>query len=130
MGMNRRIAVYDPKFESLNFLCTMGAYLLAVSTFPFIINAIWSWMYGPKAGNNPWDALSLEWMTTSPPAIENFDKLPVVATGPYDYGMSNRKTEVDVPLSDEREPVLAAGPNSVLRADPDPTVAANPEDRK
>jgi len=81
MGMNR-IAEYDPKFESLNFLCTMGSYLLAVSTFPFIINAIWSWMYGPKAGNNPWDALSLEWMTTSPPAIENFDKLPVVATGP------------------------------------------------
>lgn len=130
MGMNRRVAEYDPKFESLNFLCTMGAYLLAVSTFPFIINAIWSWMYGPKAGNNPWNALTLEWMTTSPPAIENFDQLPVLATGPYDYGMSNRNTEVDVPLADEREPVLAAGSSSVLRADPDPNVAANPEDRK
>jgi cytochrome c oxidase subunit 1 len=129
MGMNRRIAVYEPKFESLNFLCTMGAYLLAVSTFPFIINAIWSWMYGPKAGNNPWDALSLEWMTTSPPAIENFDKLPVLATGPYDYGMGNSKKEKDVPLSDP-DPTLSAGPNSVLRADPDPAVAANPEDRK
>ena len=107
----------------------MGAYLLAISTFPFIINAIWSWHYGPKAGDNPWEALTLEWMTTSPPAIENFDKLPVLATGPYDYGMNNKKA-VDVALADEREPVLAAGPNSVLRAGPDPTVAANPEDRK
>jgi cytochrome c oxidase subunit 1 len=44
--------------------------------------------------------------------------------------MGNRKTEVDVPLSDEKEPVLAAGPKSVLRADPDPNVAANPENRK
>lgn len=130
MGMNRRIAVYDPKFETLNFICTMGAYLLAVSTFPFIINAIWSWRYGPKAGNNPWDALTLEWMTTSPPAIENFDKLPVLATGPYDYGMSKSNKEVDVPLSDESDPALAAGPNSALRAEPDPAVAVNPEDRK
>ena len=129
MGMNRRVAMYDPKFESLNFLCTMGAYLLAVSTFPFIINAIWSWMYGPKAGNNPWDALTLEWMTTSPPAIENFARPPVVATGPYDYGMGNRK-DLDVPLSDEKEPALAAGPNSALRGGPDPEVAVNSEDRK
>ena len=130
MGMNRRIAMYDPKYETLNFICTMGAYLLAISTFPFIINAVWSWHKGPKAGDNPWQALTLEWMTTSPPAIENFDELPVLATGPYDYGMSNRRKEVDVPLADESDPALAAGPNSVLRAEPDPAVAANPEDRK
>lgn len=128
MGMNRRIAEYDPKFATLNFICTMGAYLLAVSTVPFIINAIWSWMYGPKAGNNPWQALTLEWMTTSPPAIENFKGFPVLATGPYDYGMDQAR-DLDVPLSDEREPALAAGPNSALRAEPDPNVAARPEDR-
>jgi cytochrome c oxidase subunit 1 len=69
-------------------------------------------------------------MTTSPPAIENFDELPVLATGPYDYGMERSKNEVDVPLSDEKEPALAAGPNSALRAEPDPNVAARPEDRK
>ncbi len=130
MGMNRRVAEYDPKFATLNFICTMGAYLLAVSTFPFIVNAIWSWMYGPKAGNNPWQALTLEWMTTSPPAIENFDKLPVLATGPYDYGMDRSTKEEDVPLSDADDPTLSAGPNSVLRAEPDPNFAAQPEDRK
>ena len=127
MGMNRRIAQYDPKFTSINEICTYGSYILAISTLPFIINAIWSWMYGPKAGNNPWNALTLEWMTTSPPAIENFDKLPVLVTGPYDYGLEQRHE--DVPL-DDANPVLSGGANSVLRAKPDPEFAASPEDRK
>lgn len=129
MGMNRRIAQYDPKFTFLNEICTYGAYILAVSTFPFIFNAIWSWMYGAKAGNNPWQALTLEWMTTSPPAIENFDKLPVLATGPYDYGLQN--TNQGVPLSDP-DPTLSGGPNSVLRAEPDEpyaTITAEKEER-
>ncbi len=86
-GMPRRVAMYDPKFTTINVICTVGAYMLAVSTIPFIINVIWSWRYGPKAGDNPWQALSLEWMTTSPPPIENFEGIPVLATGPYDYGM-------------------------------------------
>jgi len=54
--------------------------------------------------------------------IENFDKLP--ATGPYDYGISLWRMYP----SDEKIQ-LAAGPKSVLRADPDPAVA-NPEDRQ
>lgn len=116
MGMNRRVAQYDPKFALLNEICTYGSYILAVSTFPFIFNAIWSWLYGEKAGNNPWRGLTLEWMTTSPPAIENFDELPVLATGPYDYGLE--KANEGVPLSDP-DPVLSGGPNSVLRAAPD-----------
>ena len=119
MGMNRRIAQYDPQFTDLNQICTYGSYLLAISTLPFIINVIWSWMYGPKAGNNPWQALSLEWTTTSPPIIENFETLPVLICGPYDYGMGHSIDEVDVPLSEEKEPVLAAGPNSALRAEPE-----------
>jgi len=130
LGMPRRVAMYDPAFTNLNMVCTVGSYILAVSTIPFLVNAIWSWMYGPLAGNNPWNALSLEWMTTSPPAIENFEELPVLATGPYDYGVGDRRTEVNVPLSEANDPVLSAGPSSVLRADPDPAVAANPDDRQ
>jgi len=127
MGMNRRIAQYDPKFTSLNEICTYGAYILAVSTLPFIINVIWSWMYGPKAGDNPWNALTFEWMTSSPPAIENFDKPPVLATGPYDYGLENAGR--GTPLSDP-DPVLSAGTNSVLRAEPNepyPSITAEKE---
>ncbi len=88
-GMNRRIAVYDPRFTSLNELATIGSYILAVSTIPFLINAIWSWAKGPKAADNPWRALTLEWQTSSPPAIENFEVLPILTTGPYDYGLEH-----------------------------------------
>ncbi|MBW4418070.1 MAG: cytochrome c oxidase subunit I [Myxacorys californica WJT36-NPBG1] len=128
-GMNRRIAEYDPKFATLNLICTIGAYLLAVSTIPFIVNATWSWLRGKPAGDNPWRALTLEWMTTSPPPVENFEADPVLATGPYDYGMGNRATEVDVPFSEADDPSLSAGPSSTLRAKPDPVAAANPSDR-
>ncbi|KDR55140.1 MULTISPECIES: cytochrome c oxidase subunit I [Oscillatoriales] len=86
-GMPRRVAMYDPRFTELNVVCTIGTYILAVSTFPFIINAVWSWLKGPKAPGNPWEALTLEWMTSSPPPIENFHTTPVLRTGPYDYGM-------------------------------------------
>ncbi|MBE9231979.1 cytochrome c oxidase subunit I [Cuspidothrix issatschenkoi LEGE 03284] len=103
MGMNRRIAQYDPKFTSLNEICTYGSYILAISTLPFLINAIWSWLYGEKAGNNPWQGLTLEWITTSPPAIENFEQLPVLTTGPYDYGMSKERTETKPVLTPQTE---------------------------
>jgi len=88
-GMPRRVAMYDPQFASLNQICTYGAILLGLSVIPFFINAIWSWSKGPVAGDNPWRALTLEWQTTSPPAIENFEGIPVIYWGPYDYGMNH-----------------------------------------
>lgn len=127
-GMPRRVAMYDPKYADLNMLCTVGSYLLAVSTLPFIVNAIWSWIYGQKASDNPWEALTLEWMTTSPPPVENFEGVPVLATGPYDYGMGNRSIQVKVPLSEAKDPVLSAGSSSVLPAEPAPAVADIPDD--
>jgi cytochrome c oxidase subunit I len=93
-GMPRRIAMYAPEFQGLNQICTWGSYLLAVSTVPFLINAIWSWFKGPKAADNPWNALTLEWQTSSPPEIENFAVLPVLTTGPYDYGVEEEKEEL------------------------------------
>ncbi len=85
-GMNRRIAEYDPKFAALNVVCTIGSYLLAVSTVPFMVNAVWSWIAGPKANSNPWKGLTLEWTVPSPPPVENFEEDPVLVIGPYDYG--------------------------------------------
>jgi cytochrome c oxidase subunit 1 len=43
-----------------------------------------SFRYGPKAGDNPWGAVGLEWQTTSPPPTHNFIHPPVV-TEPYEY---------------------------------------------
>ncbi|MEB3225333.1 MAG: cytochrome c oxidase subunit I [Synechococcus sp.] len=93
-GMNRRIALYDPQFQPLNELATIGSYILALSTFPFLISVIWGLLKGPAAGRNPWRALTLEWQTTSPPSIENFDEPPVLWAGPYEYG-------IDAELRDE-----------------------------
>ncbi len=90
-GMPRRIAMYAPEFQGLNQIITWGSYLLAVSTIPFLVNAIWCWFYGEKAERNPWNALTLEWQTSSPPEIENFEVLPVLTTGPYDYGVSEEE---------------------------------------
>ncbi|WP_204105273.1 MULTISPECIES: cytochrome c oxidase subunit I [Spirulina sp. CCY15215] len=99
-GMPRRVAMYDPKFEFINQICTYGAILLGLSVIPFIINMAWSWRYGEKAGRNPWRSLTLEWQTTSPPAIENFDEEPIVWAGPYDYGIDTQSFEA-VPSVEE-----------------------------
>lgn len=85
-GMPRRVAMYDPQFEPINVICTIGAFVLAFSVVPFLINVIWSWQRGKVAGDNPWGGLSLEWTTSSPPLIENWEVLPVVTKGPYDFG--------------------------------------------
>lgn len=87
-GMPRRVAMYDPQFEALNQLVTVGAYILAVSVIPFYINVLWSWSKGPEAGPNPWNAMTLEWTTDSPPMIENWEVLPVLQHGPYEYGLN------------------------------------------
>ncbi len=89
LGMNRRIALYDAQFQPLNLLSTAGAYILAVSTVPFVINVFWSLVKGKEAGRNPWRALTLEWQTTSPPMIENFEEEPVLWAGPYEYGIDS-----------------------------------------
>jgi len=90
-GMPRRVAQYDPQFMTLNQICSIGTLILAISTFPFLYNMIVSWVAGPRASNNPWEALTLEWTTTSPPPVENFASEPILITGPYDYGVHSRE---------------------------------------
>jgi len=87
LGMNRRIALYDVQFQDLNVLSTAGAYILGISSIPFAINMVWSAFKGQPAGRNPWRALTLEWQTSSPPIIENFEEMPILWSGPYDYGI-------------------------------------------
>ena len=108
-GMNRRIALYDPQFQTLNMVCTIGSYVLALSSFPFIINIIWSLYKGKKASRNPWKALTLEWQTSSPPIIENFEEEPVLWAGPYDYGIDTESIDGDEDVEDMLAAVTAEG---------------------
>ncbi|HEV7504515.1 MAG TPA: cbb3-type cytochrome c oxidase subunit I [Thermoanaerobaculia bacterium] len=72
-----------------NAFMSGSAWLLGLSQIAFIINLFWSMKKGEKAGNNPWEATTLEWAaTTSPPlAHGNFVEVPTVHRGPYDYSL-------------------------------------------
>jgi cytochrome c oxidase subunit 1 len=85
-GMPRRVADYAPIFAGANFVISIFAYLLAASILVFFYNVIASWVAGEKAVANPWGAKSLEWLVPTPVPLENFEEIPVVASGPYDYG--------------------------------------------
>ena len=93
LGMPRRVSDYAPEFTEFNVLATIGAIILALSSLPFLYNAIISWVRGPKASANPFRALTLEWQTSSPPPIHNFDDPPVVTSGPYDFGIEVEMAE-------------------------------------
>ncbi|AOX02752.1 cytochrome c oxidase subunit I [Moorena producens PAL-8-15-08-1] len=87
-GMPRRVASYDPEFAFWNVVASIGAFLLGMSTLPFILNMVGSWVQGEKAPANPWRAIGIEWLVSSPPTHENFEQLPVVVAEPYGYGKS------------------------------------------
>ncbi len=106
-GMPRRVAMYDPQFTAINQICTYGAMLLGFSTIFFIVNAIWSWSRGEIAGRNPWQALTLEWQTSSPPEIENFTEEPILWAGPYDYGIDTEMVDSAISVSEMLEEVSA-----------------------
>ena len=87
-GMPRRVAEYDPQFTLINQLSSVGALIMALSTLPFIWNVIYSSFNGKVAGDNPWNALTPEWLTTSPPPVENWEGEAPLVTKPYGYGQN------------------------------------------
>ncbi len=80
LGMPRRIYTYDPGrgWELYNLLSSIGALLQAMGILCFVANLFWSARNGEPAGEDPWDAWTLEWSTTSPPPAYNFETLPEV----------------------------------------------------
>jgi len=80
LGMPRRIYTYEPGrgWDTLNLIVSIGAFVQVVAVLIFVVNLITSYWKGEKAGNDPWDAWTLEWATTSPPPVYNFEGAPIV----------------------------------------------------
>jgi cytochrome c oxidase subunit 1 len=80
LGMPRRIYTYQPGrgWDIWNQLATAGALLQAVAFALFFVNVFVALRRGPPAGDDPWDAWTLEWATSSPPPSYNFDIVPTV----------------------------------------------------
>jgi cytochrome c oxidase subunit 1 len=85
LGMNRRYWQYDPQFQVLNVLSSAGASILGIAYLMPLGYLLWSLKYGPRVGDNPWNAAGLEWTTPSPPPKHNFHVTPEVTTEPYNY---------------------------------------------
>jgi len=79
-GMQRRIAVYPANagWSFLNMLSSIGSFILAFSVVVFLVNVWVSLRNGKKVGPNPWDGMTLEWITQSPPLEHNFEFLPPI----------------------------------------------------
>src|SRR6202041_713068 len=80
LGMPRRIYTYEPGrgWDIWNLIVSVGVVLQAAGILVLAANLIWSYFRGKRAGNDPWDAWTLEWSTSSPPAEYNFAEIPIV----------------------------------------------------
>ena len=80
VGMPRRVYTYPDGlgWGTLNMVSTAGAMLLALGGLVLLVNIVRAYVSGPVAADNPWDADTLEWGTSSPPPVYNFLYVPVV----------------------------------------------------
>jgi cytochrome c oxidase subunit 1 len=108
VGMPRRFA----QFTEYEFLASLHPLVVFVSISAivtvlvqilFYFNLVWSIFKGKKAGDNPWEATTLEWVTTSPPPHDNFaGVLPTVYRGPYEFAVPGAAN--DYVMQTEPEP--------------------------
>ena len=95
-GVSRRL--WDPTqyahaqpTQPLNVFISFAAWGLGLAQIPFILNFFGSLFFGKKAAANPWEATTLEWAAPSPPPHGNFEHLPVVERGPYEYSVPGQR---------------------------------------
>jgi len=86
-GMPRRVFEYARNLETLNDWVSISAFLLGVSMLIFLFNFVMSTLFWrERPVDNPYNARSLEWQVPSPVPAQNFERIPVILAGPYEYG--------------------------------------------
>jgi cytochrome c oxidase subunit 1 len=86
-GMPRRVVDYAAQFGEWNLLISAFGFLLGAAQLVFLYNMVVSWRFGPQAPDNPWRAKTIEWQVSSPPPRFNFEQIPRVVGGPYEFGV-------------------------------------------
>jgi cytochrome c oxidase subunit 1 len=96
-GDHRRIYDYTnfpdlnrPELQDLRIFATVSLVVLLLFQLVFFFNFFRSIFKGPRAERNPWKSNTLEWVAASPPPHGNFEELPTVYRGPYEYGVPGR----------------------------------------
>ena len=87
-GMPRRVADYADKYATLNAIISVSSFIFGLSFLDLRLQhrrQLAARRRRPPA--NPWRAHTLEWQVSSPPPIFNFDEVPTVVGGPYEYGV-------------------------------------------
>jgi cytochrome c oxidase subunit 1 len=99
--------------QPLNIFMTVSAICLGLSQLIFLANFAISLFRGKKVDRNPWHSNSLEWCAPSPPGHGNFETIPVVYRGPYEYSAlpegegEDYQPQFDPARSGEKTPVHA-----------------------
>jgi cytochrome c oxidase subunit 1 len=97
MGMPRRVFEYARGLETLNDWVSISAFCLGGSILIFLVNLVWSTLFlRERETGNPWRSRGLEWQVSSPPPPENFAAVPVVISGPYEYGVKDALPVADL----------------------------------
>jgi cytochrome c oxidase subunit 1 len=115
-GQPRRVFEYARNLTGLNDWVSISSFVLGFAILLFVVNFVWSTVVvRERETGNPWRSRGLEWQVASPPPPGNFEQIPVVLSGPYEYGMKDAP-----PVADLNPPpgVIAAAIGAA------PTVAA------
>ncbi len=97
-GEPRRL--FDPNvypalahLQPIRTFMSVCAILMFCTQGLFIFNLFWTIFRGKKATANPWESNTLEWTTSSPPPVYNYEKAPTVYRGPYEYSHPDRASD-------------------------------------
>ncbi len=91
-GMPRRYYNYLPEYTTLNRVSTVGSWFIGLGILLIVFYLLHSLFKGKKADANPWGGKTLEWQLPSPPITHNFETIPRITAGPYEYGVGHEHT--------------------------------------
>jgi cytochrome c oxidase subunit 1 len=90
-GVPRRYWTYPAEYTGIMKISSIFAFIAILGFFISMYNLVSSAIKGEKAPQNPWNAKSLEWQIPSPPPFYNFERIPVIESGPYEFGVKKKE---------------------------------------